>query len=279
MKRLFYIGFLAMTLASCSFFGRKEGAENVAVELHGKTLTKQTLEELTASATSAEDSAILADAFIRQWASDVLFYDRATRQRDEQIEQMVEAYRRELYMKRYEERLVKQKMDQTLPPDTIEAFYNAHPELFVLDHPLVRGVLLAVPNGAPDLAKLRQWLRTPEKEIEHIEKYAYRYASGYELFVSDWKTGSEVSMKMPITANQLATQLRLQKQIELQDSTQTYLLQVTACQLPGEPMPLEVATPEIRKIILAERQVDFIQQQKDVLFDEAELLFRIKRYE
>ncbi|MBQ0034673.1 MAG: hypothetical protein KBS77_05200 [Bacteroidales bacterium] len=276
MKKLFYISLIACTLASCSVFSRHDANDDIAVELHGKTLSRQVLEQVTERAETEEDSASLADAYIRQWAGDILFYDKAMNFRDEQIEQLVEAYRRELYMKRYEERLVK-KMDHTLTDDTISAFYEAHPELFTLDENLVKGLMLIVPNGAADLNKLRQWVQHPERDIEKIEKYAYRYATGYELFTESWKTGNQIILKMPISQDELTAALRQRKQIEVRDSTLTYLLEVTDHKLVGDKMPLDVATPEIRKIMLAERQVDFIQQQKDAMFEEADLLFRIKR--
>lgn len=276
MKKLFYISLIACTLASCSVFSRQDANDDIAVELHGKTLSRQVLEQVTERAETEEDSASLADAYIRQWAGDILFYDKAMNFRDEQIEQLVEAYRRELYMKRYEERLVK-KMDHTLTDDTISAFYEAHPELFTLDENLVKGLMLIVPNGAADLNKLRQWVQHPERDIEKIEKYAYRYATGYELFTESWKTGNQIILKMPISQDELTAALRQRKQIEVRDSTLTYLLEVTDHKLVGDKMPLDVATPEIRKIMLAERQVDFIQQQKDAMFEEADLLFRIKR--
>ena len=115
------------------------------------------------------------------------------------------------------------------------------------------------------------------QEIEKIEKYAYQYATGYELFVDRWKTSNQLMLKMPIAEDVLNASLSSKQQIEVTDSTQTYILQITDKRLPGELMPLELAEPEIRKLMLAERRTDFIQQQKDALYEEAEKLFRIKR--
>lgn len=278
MKRLtYYLLASACLLASCSAIHRKNAGEDVTVQLHGQTLSRQMLEEVTDYAETPEDSALLADAFIRQWAGDVLFYDKASKLKDPELEELVEAYRRELYMKRYEDKLVEKKMDQTLSADTIQAYYDKHPELFRLDHSLVKGVLLTFPQGTPNVEKLRIWLHRPMQEIEKIEKFAYQYATGYELFNDRWKTSNQILLTMPITSDALEQALQKQQQIEVSDSAQIYILQLTDKRSTGELMPLELAEPEIRKLMLAERRTDFIREQKDAMYEEADLLFQVKR--
>ena len=277
MKQRALIVCLVCAFCACSSLNRKQQIGDVAVSLNGQTLSHTQLQELTSQAPSPEDSALMADAYIRQWAGDVLFYDKASKYKDPEIEELVEAYRRQLYVKRYEDKLVNSKMDQTLDMDTIQAYYEKHPELFRLHTSIVQGVILTIPEGAPNLQKLKGWLQHPMQEIEKIEKYAYQYATGYELFVDRWKTSNQLMLKMPIAEDVLNASLSSKQQIEVTDSTQTYILQITDKRLPGELMPLELAEPEIRKLMLAERRTDFIQQQKDALYEEAEKLFRIKR--
>ena len=277
MKQRALIVCLVCAFCACSSLNRKQQTGDVAVRLNGQTLSHTQLQELTSQAPSPEDSALMADAYIRQWAGDVLFYDKASKYKDPEIEELVEAYRRQLYVKRYEDKLVNSKMDHTLDMDTIQAYYEKHPELFRLHTSIVQGVILTIPEGAPNLQKLKGWLQHPMQEIEKIEKYAYQYATGYELFVDRWKTSNQLMLKMPIAEDVLNASLSSKQQIEVTDSTQTYILQITDKRLPGELMPLELAEPEIRKLLLAARRTDFIQQQKDALYEEAEKLFRIKR--
>ena len=277
MKQRALIVCLVCAFCACSSLNRKQQTGDVVVRLNGETLSHTRPHELKSQAPSPEDSALMADAYMRQWAGDVLFYDKASMYKDPEIEELVEAYRRQLYVKRYEDKLVNSKMDQTLDMDTIQAYYEKHPELFRLHTSIVQGVILTIPEGAPNLQKLKGWLQHPMQEIEKIEKYAYQYATGYELFVDRWKTSNQLMLKMPIAEDVLNASLSSKQQIEVTDSTQTYILQITDKRLPGELMPLELAEPEIRKLMLAERRTDFIQQQKDALYEEAEKLFRIKR--
>ena len=68
-------------------------------------------------------------------------------------------------------------------------------------------------------------------------------------------------------------------QIEKSDSVKTYLLQVTDKHLRGEQMPIEYARPEIEKIVLSTRQVEFLQKERERLYNEAIQKGTIKFYE
>ena len=131
----------------------------------------------------------------------------------------------------------------------------------------MRGILVIVPNDAPKIDKLRKWLAS--QSMDEIEKYAYQNASGYELFTDRWMTTTEMMLHMPIERAELENRLKNKDQIELADSTKTYLLQITDKHMRGEQMPLDYARPEIEKIVLSERKVDFLQKERERLYNEA----------
>ena len=194
---------------------------------------------------------------------------------------MVEDYRRSLYIHEYEQYLIAQRMSKEVEDTIIKEFYDLHSHHFVLREAIVKGVLLVVPNGAPNMDLLRKNIQHPEEEenIEWIEKFAYQYAAGYELFLDDWKTVSQIILRMPFEKDDLNKQLKATRQIELQDSINTYLLQVTDLYQANQPMPIEYARPEIEKIMLAQRQVNFIQQERIGLYEKAIKEGILKRYE
>ena len=133
------------------------------------------------------------------------------------------------------------------------------------------------PNDARDIAKRKGW-RTKEK-LDEIEKYAYQNASGYELFTDKWLTTTDLLTHMPVERAEIEAQLKNKNQVEVTDSLKTYLIQVTEKHLRGERMPLEYARPEIEKIVLNERQVDFLNKEREKLYNEAIQDQKIKFYE
>ncbi len=231
------------------------------VEIDGQKLYPADVEALTKNAATSEDSARIAEAFIAQWTAEATRYAKAQRAvRDHQrIERMVEDYRRALYVQAYEQLLVEEEMPKYIVFDSIQAYYDAHSDQFVLTENLVQGLLIVVPVEAPALKDLRKWLQVIDTEqLEKIEKYAYQNASGYELFTDKWQTTHNILLRMPLEENNLAQKLRQSNLIELSDSVNTYFLCVTDKRLIGEVMPLEYAQPEIEQIILNKRKIEFI---------------------
>ena len=68
---------------------------------------------------------------------------------------------------------------------------------------------------------------------------------------------------------ELESALKGKNRIEVSDSLQVYLLQITDKNLQGSPMPLEFARPKIEETILHSRQVEFVQKERERLFNEA----------
>ena len=280
MKRVFIYAVLAgvgLSMAGCSLFTRKHQA-GTAVELNGNYLYYTELNEITAGL-SPVDSAIMADNYIRQWATEILVYDKAKDKTDKQIEALAEDYRRSLYVHQYEQRLI-QRMPKHASEAQIDSFYTSHKNAYILKETLVRGILLIVPTGAPDLHKVLKWLQTPtEENIEKIEKYAYRYATGYELFIDEWRTSNQLLLLVPFSQNELAQDLKQKSQIVKNDPQTTYILQVTDKRMAGEPMPIEYARDEIERLLLRDSAVNYLKNEHERLYNDAVRHKKIKFYE
>ena len=271
----FLLCVVTIAMTSCAAFTKKQQAGAV-VEVNGHYLYRSTLDALTVGL-SSEDSLRVAQQYITQWAKDALLFDKAKSHTTPEMEELVEDYRRTLYMHAYEEYLVDRKMSKTISDSMALQIYAQMPDRFVLNESIVKGLMVVVPNDAPTIAKLRKWL---EKEsLDNIEKYAYQNANGYELFTDRWLTTTDIMTHMPIERADLETKLKSNNQIEVTDSLKTYLLQVNEKHLRGEQMPLEYARPQIEKIVLSARQVEFLQKERERLYNEAIQSGRIKFYE
>ena len=283
---------LMTLLCGCQVMEKKQQVGAVA-ELNGQYLYRSTLDSLTLGLNS-EDSLRVVQLFIRQWAQDILLYDNSTARTHQEIEQMVSEYRRTLYAQAYEDRLVERRMPKSIPDSAVQAIYDRMPDRFILDESIVKGVLLVVPNDAPNLSKVKQWLlkigteRQERKEkknskvtnvLDDIEKYVYQNASGYELFTDQWTTVTALTRQMPVERADLETKLKYGNRIEISDSTQTFILQVTEKHMRGEKMPVEYARPQIEKIILNARRVEFLRKERERLYNDAVQEKKIKFFD
>ena len=280
---------LMTLLCECQVMEKKQQVGAVA-ELNGQYLYRSTWDSLTLGLNS-EDSLRVVQLFIRQWAQDILLYDNSTARTHQEIEQMVSEYRRTLYAQAYEDRLVERRMPKSIPDSAVQAIYDRMPDRFILDESIVKGVLLVVPNDAPNLSKVKQWLlkigteRQEKKNskvtnvLDDIEKYVYQNASGYELFTDQWTTVTALTRQMPVERADLETKLKNGNRIEISDSTQTFILQVTEKHMRGEKMPVEYARPQIEKIILNARRVEFLRKERERLYNDAVQEKKIKFFD
>ena len=262
-------------LVGCAAY-EKKNQSGAAVEVNGQYLYRSTLDSLTLGL-NPEDSMRVAQQYISAWAKDILIYDNAKSHTNSAIESQVEDYRRALYVHAYEEYLIERRMPKNVADSTVAQLYGQMPDRFKLDESIVKGILVVIPIDAPKADKLRGYMA--KQELDKIEKYAYQNASGYELFLDKWLTTTELLMQIPVERAELETALKNKNQIEFADTVKTYLLQVTDKHLRGEQMPLEYARPQIEKIVLATRQVDFLQKERERLYNEAIQNRKIKFYE
>lgn len=275
MKQIVSVLLAGFLLCGCTALEKKQQVGSVA-EVNGRYLYRSTLDSLTVGLTG-EDSIRVAQQYLSQWAKDLLIYDQAKGRANKDLDRMVEDYRKALYVHAYEEYLVERRMPKAVADSTIEQIYNRMPDRFMLDESIVKGMIVVVPKNAPKIDKLRNWMT--KHEMDAIEKYAYQNASGYELFDDRWLTTTELLGKIPMDRAEMENLLRNKSQIEKTDSTKTYLLQVTDKQLRGERMPVEYARPEIEKIVLSTRQVEFLQKERERLYNDAIQKGTIKFYE
>jgi len=281
-EKYILIVMLAVVATGCQWFGKRHQQAGAAAEINGNYLYQATLDSLTLGL-SGEDSVRVAQQYIGQWAKDILMYERAKSHADKQIDAQVEAYRRALYVHAYEEYLVERRMPKTVPDSAVRQMYDQMQDRFLLNESLVKGAIVVVVNDAPNLQKLRKWMSELSNQksdvLDDIEKYAYRNASGYELFTDRWLTVSDLLPLMPIERNELENRLKQSTMVETSDSTRTYLLRVTDKCLRGDRMPLEYARPEIEQLILSGRRVEFLQKERERLYDAAVVTKKIQFYE
>ena len=277
MKKLGIIGCIAagLLLGSCTAL-EKQQKVGAAVEVNGQYLYRSTLDSLTVGL-SSEDSLRMVQQYISQWTKDILEYDKAKARTKSDLEKLLEEYRRALYVQAYEQQLIERHMPKAVPDSVVAQVYEQMPNRFLLDESIVKGILVVVPKDARDIAKLRGWMA--KEKLDEIEKYAYQNASGYELFADKWLTTTDLLAHIPAERAEMENMLKAKNQIEVTDSLKTYVLQVTEKHLRGEQMPMEYARPEIEKIVLYERQVDFLNKEREKLYNEAIQDQKIKFYE
>jgi len=245
---------------------------SILVKVGNKTLYRNVLEENIPTGLSREDSTIAAEHFIRTWIDDVLLYDIAVKNLNdkENIDRLVEEYRKSLVIYQYQEQLVNEKLSDEIDEQSMNDYYNNNKDNLKLEQPLVKGLFLKVPVSAPQLDEIRKWYKLPAPNSrDQLEKYSLNNAVIFNYFVDKWMDFGELMNNLPkeqLTKDDLAVN---KKAIERQIDGYCYFLNITDYLQPGDNAPFEYVQPVIREILINQRKIDFLKNTGNDLYQRA----------
>lgn len=247
---------LALTLCGCRGGGNVNIPADAVASVGKNYLTASQLKERIPAGVSPDDSASLANAYIKSWITARLIDDVAADFVDiNEIDRLTEEYRSELIMSQYR-RLMAAKDPGIFSEDSLKTFYEAHITDFKLERPLIKGLYLKVPDDASNLKLIRRLYRSDKPvDIDRLEKAANSTAIHYDYFRDSWIDLEQIETRIPITftAENLDKISKLNP-IDLSAQGFIYLLSVNDYLPAGATMPYEAARPLVRERLLAQKR-------------------------
>lgn len=242
------------------------------VELDGNFLYKEDLAAVQPAGQSTDDSLLFAEHYIRNWAEDILLYEKAQNNipDNDEVDRLVRNYRKALIMHTYQQGLIYQKLAENITEEELLAYYEKNKEVFKADAPLMKGLFIKVPLTSPGIGRVRQWYKDERQSaVEHLEKYSLQNAVKYEYFYDKWIPVSEILSLMPFREEQVDAYFARNRRVEVKDTAFWYFLNVSDYIPAGGQEPYEAARTMVYDMVLNGKQVEFLNQVKDDLYKEA----------
>ena len=256
-----------LTLSSCTQFQKikKSHEDGVIARLGDEKLYQSDIDKLLPENISKEDSIKFIEAFIKQWATDILIYQKAEQNtpNKKEINNLVSEYKKNLIIYYYKQNMVNTHV-QKPTDDEVKIFYEENKQKFILTSPAIKGIIINMPIDVPMQNKLKNKLTGKEIDIEYIEKYAIRYAYSYKLFHDNWLLSSSISDLENSDIN-----IDHKGLYQITDSNTITLLQITDLIEKGLLAPFEIAKEEARDMLFHKKQVNYINSLGDNIYDYA----------
>lgn len=266
------IFFLILLLASCQQ-SQQEATDRIPVmEVEGKFLYLDQIENIIPPNINAEDSIDIVKSYMRKWATDILMYENAKRNVSDQyeIDELIEDYRKSLTIHQYQQKLIQQRLPKEPSDSDMVKFYEEYRAQFILNESLIQGILLVLPRGAPNLPNVRKWVQSGNaKALEQIEKYSIQNALSYDYFGNKWVPVTEIFRKIPVQNESTSEFVSSHKFFETQDSIKIYLLKIQNFRKNGDVEPFERAKEKISNLIINKMKSDFITDFEKEIYDDA----------
>ncbi len=270
--RILGIFFVLVLLTSCNSKEKASSDRIPILEVEGKFLYQDQIENIIPPNLSAEDSIEIVKSFIRKWATDILMYENAKRNVSdpEEIDQLIEDYKKSLTIHQYQQKLIQQRLPKEPTDSDMIRFYDEYQDQFILNESIIQGLLLVVPQGAPNLSNVRKWVQTGNtKSLEQIEKYSIQNALSYDYFGDKWVPVTDILKKIPIQVESPSDFVAKYKFFETQDSLKIYFLNIQKFRRFGDKEPFDRAKDRISNLILNKMKSDFILNFEKELYEDA----------
>ena len=129
MKRIINVGLILVFISVVSC--KKESVETdmsktPVVTVNNETLYKAELDDAVPRNLSAEDSTAVAQSYIKMWINTKLVYNKAKQNivNKEELDQLVEDYRRSLIINSFQEQLIREHFSKTVKDKELESYYE-----------------------------------------------------------------------------------------------------------------------------------------------------------
>jgi len=274
MNKFTVLPIIVLTLLVISSCNHKKAdvARKPLLEVEGKFLYIDEVQQIIPPNANDTDSIEIAKSFIRKWVTDVLIYENAKRNitNAEEIDQLVESYRKSLTIHQYQQKMIEQKLPKEPSEEELKAFYAEYSNQLVLKENIIKGLLLIIPKNATKLNQVRSWVQSGNvKSLENIDKYSLQNAISYDYFGNKWLPLSEILKGMPLKIEDPSKFVSSNRFVEIADSSEHYFLRIESFKLSGQVEPYEMAKDRIINILLNKKKADFIAKFEDEIYNDA----------
>ncbi|MCQ2199224.1 MAG: hypothetical protein MJZ19_05830 [Paludibacteraceae bacterium] len=264
----------ALALTGCSFFDYNV---KPLAKVGDASLYPDDVKLGLAAGVSAEDSARLAEAYIKNWCVEQLMYEKAKDNVTDldEIDLLVEKYRKSLMIYEYQLQLIGQNLNRPISTSEVQKFYTDNKELYTAQETLFQGLFLVIPAKSVALGELRAQVRQSDINMMEIDRVINKYSLKVKYYDEQWT---------PLAAVKRQGLFHLSKShdfgrthyVEESDEENTYMLIVQDFILAGAPQPFDYVKERISNMLNEQRKADYLRDLSEKLYKDAKESGKIK---
>lgn len=257
---------------SCEYFQTSPDGEPIA-RVGENYLYKSDITSLLSENTSKEDSTIIVTNYINRWAMQQLFIQRAKinlpQEKQTNFDELVEEYRKDLYVEAYKEAVVMKTIDTTVTGFDEAAYYDSNKENFKLNEELLKLRYISINKDNSNIDEITERFERFDAEDKIVLDSLAIQFNNYSLNDSIWVKATQVFNKIPAITNENKEKYLKKSQFsKIEDSIGLYLVRIEDMIGRNDIAPLAYVRPTVQQIILNKRKLEFIRKlEKDITKD------------
>ena len=262
--------FLVLTAVSCQLASSLVHDDQPVARVGREKLYRSEVESMIPDMVSPEDSASLAEKYIRLWAMERLYMDEAGRQLSKSemdVSEELESYRRSLVRYRYEQRYLNDRLDTLITDAQIREYYQANEAEFELSRPLMKLRFVDVMKDSPDKDEILRLMSSDEYAgLERADSLARNSALRYFDNSDTWMDAGELARYFGVSCEEMLAAMD-GDMIMIEPEGRGDLLAAYVCDMISSgTAPIEYCSSAIRDIILSNRKHELLAAlERDLL--------------
>ena len=260
-----------LLLFSCdSYFKNSSNADLARV--NDDYLSKSEVESVLSSSSNLNDSTIIINNYINNWAANKLLIHRALINLPEvnqkNIQQLADNYRNESLINSYIDALIEKNMNLAVSKIELDSLYETYKETFRLSEDLFKIRFIYLPKVNPDIKLFKSKIkRFNNDDLKYLDSLSFQF-DRYSFNDSVWRNKNEVFYQLPELKKVKNYMLKKSNFIEIKDSLGLYLINIKDVLKSNQYAPLDYVSETLKRMIINSRKLKFIDQlRKDITKD------------
>ena len=220
---------------------------------------------------TSNDSVQYITSYAERWVRQALLMYEADKQiaNDPNIDALVRDYRASLVKHKYEQQLVDKLLDTVVNPVEIEKYYEDHKNEFKLQSSIIKCHFVKIPSNVTNINDVEEWWknRSEEASMNKLKDFCSKNNSFYILNNEIWTRANELQMLIPASKCTFSELTTSGTSFVRNDDKYTYFLNVKKVTRSGENAPADYVDDQIRKLIINDRKMKFLDEKIEEMYD------------
>ena len=267
-----YLFLISLIFISCDLIEKKP--DQVLARLGDEFFYKSDLKDVFPDEISSEDSIIFVKNFINDWAKEKLLFNKALvnlgDEKQENLNQLIESYKNQLFSYSYHEKIVKSSMDTFVTEKSIKDYYNKNKLNFKLNQEIINARYLKINSENYNLKDvIKRFRRFKDNDKLFLDSISLQFSS-YYFNDSLWINKDVFFNKFPEINERLKQNIVKNKLFyRLQDSLELYLINIKDYKLKNDIAPFDFIKSTLKQVLLNKKKLEFISKFEKELIEDA----------
>lgn len=266
--------FFLILLLSCNF--NTESNDNIVARAGEKTLTKEELIDKLPKIINLEDSIIISNKIINNWALNQLLIENAeinlSSEEIEKIKKISSEYYNDLLISTYKNKVASYNSDTLVLDNEISEYYNSNFDNFLLYEDIIKGRYVRLNKNNFNLNEIkRRFRRFNEQDLTFFDSISLQLLN-YSLNDTTWVNKDLFFNKIPVLKDdEIERIVKKTLYVVKEDSLDVYLIKINDFIGINDKAPLDYIYNRIEELVKNKKKVDFIKKFETETIENAKL--------